>query len=122
MISKLVIFREIFFLLDGANQQALKSILSVEIVGFQFCVWFDELTLSFPVPSRSSNKILPSSPVKQNGNHRQSKKTVVSPPSSTDSSYSPTTMDEKNNNLTTKIDKRPTGIKTKLFSFCVFFY
>jgi hypothetical protein len=60
--------------------------------------------------SRSSNKT--STPNKQNGNTRQSKpkKTVVSPVSN-DSSYSPTTMDEKNNNLTTKrkiikIDRR----------------
>jgi len=56
-------------------------------------------------PSRTSNKTLPTTPNKQNGNIRQqqskNKKTVISPVSN-DSSYSPTTMDEKNNNLTTK--------------------
>ncbi|CAF4026788.1 unnamed protein product [Rotaria sp. Silwood2] len=54
--------------------------------------------------SRTSNKTLPSTPTKQNENVRQqqsrNKKTVV-PSSSNDSSYSPT-IDEKNNNLTTK--------------------
>ncbi|CAF3520013.1 unnamed protein product [Rotaria sp. Silwood1] len=56
-------------------------------------------------PSRASNKILPTSPTKQNENVRQqqskNKKTIVSPLPN-DSSHSPTTMDEKNNNLTTK--------------------
>lgn len=60
-------------------------------------------------PSRSSNKLLPTTPNKQNGNNRpslpKSKKTVISPVSN-ESSCSPTTMDEKNNNLTSKIQSR----------------
>jgi hypothetical protein len=55
-------------------------------------------------PSRPSNKTLITTPIKQNGNIRQQpnyQKTSVSFKSN-DSSYSPTTMDEKNNNLTTK--------------------
>jgi len=69
------------------------------------CLKFDCLA-----PSRTSNKLLPTTPNKQNGNGRQqqskTKKITVSPVSN-DSSYSPTTMDEKNNNLTTntKINK-----------------
>lgn len=60
----------------------------------------------FLAPSRTSNKTLPTTPNKQNGNVRPSqqsknKKVAVSPLSN-DSSISPTTMDEKNNNLITK--------------------
>ena len=57
------------------------------------------------VPSRITVKTLPISPNKQNGNVRQQqlkdKKTVISP-SASDSSYSPTAMDEKNNNIVSK--------------------
>ncbi|CAF0716794.1 unnamed protein product [Adineta steineri] len=62
-------------------------------------------------PSRTSNKTLPTTPNKQNGNVRQQskvKKPVISPISN-DSSYSPTSMDEKNNNLTTKSKSKKTS-------------
>ncbi|UJR30004.1 hypothetical protein I4U23_017550 [Adineta vaga] len=65
--------------------------------------------------ARTSNKTLPVTPNKQNGNVRsqpKSKKPVVSP-SSNDSSYSPTTMDEKNNNLVTKPKSKSTSCLKK---------
>ncbi len=67
---------------------------------------------SWKVPSRISNKTLPTTPKKPNGNVRQAqsktKKTVISP-SSNDSSYSSTTMDEKNNNLVSKTKPNTTS-------------
>ncbi|CAF1623622.1 unnamed protein product [Adineta ricciae] len=61
--------------------------------------------------TRTSNKTLPVTPNKQNGNVRsQSKpKKIVVSPSSNDSSYSPTTMDEKNNNLVSKPKQKRTS-------------
>ncbi len=66
--------------------------------------------------SRTSNKTLSTSPNKPNGNIRQQpkpKKTIVSPISN-DSSYSPTTMDEKNNNLTDKPKINKTAPRTSI--------
>ncbi|CAF0839712.1 unnamed protein product, partial [Rotaria sordida] len=68
--------------------------------------------------TRTSMKSLPITPNKQNGSvirqqQSKTKKTILSP-SSNDSSYSPTTMDEKNNNLILKNkNKNSIDIQTK---------
>lgn len=59
--------------------------------------------------NRTSTKTL-TTPNKANGNIR--KKTSISPQSN-DSSYSPTTMDEKNNNLVTKSKSLKTSEEKK---------
>jgi len=109
MILKSIIHQEIFSLLVGVNQLEYVFQKPVEIVWILLIKSIrkdiKEIFHFYLAPSRTSNKTLPTTPNKQNGNIRQqqskNKKTVISPVSN-DSSYSPTTMDEKNNNLTTK--------------------